>query len=82
MQDAAADPALAPQLGGEEPTLLFCGDLNSDLNDGIPGAATALHCLSFLPRLNLKCTVRLTARDTGTGQQHRVLRCGACGFIE
>lgn len=48
MQDAAADPALAPQLGGEEPTLLFCGDLNSDLNDGIPGAATASHCLSIL----------------------------------
>lgn len=28
---------------GQEPALIFCGDLNSDLNDGIPGA---IHLLS------------------------------------
>ena len=25
--------------GLQRPTVLFCGDLNSDLNDGIPGEA-------------------------------------------
>lgn len=24
-------------LQGQQPTVLFCGDLNSDLNDGVPG---------------------------------------------
>ena len=37
-----ADAQLAPQLGGQRPALLFCGDLNSDLNDGIPGAIELL----------------------------------------
>ena len=27
----------APALRGRRPALLFCGDLNSDLNDGVPG---------------------------------------------
>ncbi len=31
--------AAAPALAGRQPALLFCGDLNSDLNDGMPGAA-------------------------------------------
>ncbi len=33
------DVAAAPALAGRRPALLFCGDLNSDLNDGVPGAA-------------------------------------------
>lgn len=27
----------SPALHGRRPALLFCGDLNSDLNDGVPG---------------------------------------------
>jgi hypothetical protein len=33
------DSAAAPALRGRRPALLFCGDLNSDINDGVPGAA-------------------------------------------
>jgi len=29
-------------MGGREPCLVFCGDLNSDINDGIPGAVQLL----------------------------------------
>lgn len=29
-------------LGGREPCLVFCGDLNSDINDGIPGTVKLL----------------------------------------
>ena len=29
-------------LGGKEPCLVFCGDLNSDINDGIPGVVKLL----------------------------------------
>eukprot|EP00884_Botryococcus_braunii_P003659 jgi/Botrbrau1/13294/Bobra.27_2s0014.1 len=32
----------AGALGGRPPALLFCGDLNSDLNDGIPGTVELL----------------------------------------
>lgn len=50
MQEAAAflQEAVAPgsqiaaALGGRRPALVFCGDLNSDLNDGIPGAIELL----------------------------------------
>ena len=42
MEEAAASPELSAQLGNQRPTLLFCGDLNSDLNDGIPGALELL----------------------------------------
>ncbi len=38
LQQAAEDPRVGAALGGSRPTVLFCGDLNSDLNDGIPGA--------------------------------------------
>lgn len=30
-------------LGGRKPCLVFCGDLNSDINDGIPGAIKLLN---------------------------------------
>ncbi|KAL4445318.1 hypothetical protein ABPG77_011143 [Micractinium sp. CCAP 211/92] len=42
IEAAMADPGMAAQLGGQRPSLLFCGDLNSDLNDGIPGAIELL----------------------------------------
>ncbi|KAK9846341.1 hypothetical protein WJX81_001906 [Elliptochloris bilobata] len=32
----------APALRGRRPALLFCGDLNSDINDGVPGAVELL----------------------------------------
>ncbi|GIL98257.1 hypothetical protein Vretimale_3659 [Volvox reticuliferus] len=38
----AADPALVSALRGRRPTVLFVGDLNSDLNDGIPGVIELL----------------------------------------
>lgn len=34
--------AMAAAGGGRPPALLFCGDLNSDLNDGIPGVVELL----------------------------------------
>ena len=40
--------ALAESAAGQlsrTPTLLFCGDLNSDINDGMPGGITALPTL-------------------------------------
>jgi hypothetical protein len=40
---ALEDPALRAALGGRRPAVVFCGDFNSDLNDGIPGEP-ALHC--------------------------------------
>lgn len=36
------DVALTSAAGGKYPALIFCGDLNSDLNDGIPGAIQLL----------------------------------------
>lgn len=36
---AALEPSLA---GAPPPTVLFCGDLNSDLNDGVPGVVEML----------------------------------------
>lgn len=41
--------ALMEELRGQlsaEPTVLFCGDLNSDLNDGLPGeySTSSLWC--------------------------------------
>lgn len=32
---------------GSTPALLFCGDLNSDLNDGMPGETYLLVCLQM-----------------------------------
>jgi 2',5'-phosphodiesterase len=37
LTQAGADPELRRRCRGRRPALLFCGDLNSDLNDGIPG---------------------------------------------
>lgn len=37
LDEVAAFASQQQQQGGEEPALLFCGDLNSDLNDGLPG---------------------------------------------
>lgn len=34
--------SLVSRLGGKKPTVLFCGDLNSDLNDGVPGVVELL----------------------------------------
>jgi len=34
---ALSDPQLSGALGGRRPALLFCGDLNSGLNKGVPG---------------------------------------------
>ncbi|GIL47193.1 hypothetical protein Vafri_4070 [Volvox africanus] len=42
LERCAADPALASKLRGRRPTVLFVGDLNSDLNDGIPGVIELL----------------------------------------
>ncbi|GLI58784.1 hypothetical protein VaNZ11_000540 [Volvox africanus] len=42
IERCAADPALASKLRGRRPTVLFVGDLNSDLNDGIPGVIELL----------------------------------------
>ncbi|PSC75583.1 2, 5 -phosphodiesterase 12 [Micractinium conductrix] len=42
IEEAMGDAELAARLGGQRPSLLFCGDLNSDLNDGIPGAIELL----------------------------------------
>jgi 2',5'-phosphodiesterase len=39
---AQSDPALAAACRGARPALVFCGDLNSDINDGIPGAVELL----------------------------------------
>jgi 2',5'-phosphodiesterase len=36
------DIELTSAAGGKYPALIFCGDLNSDLNDGIPGAIQLL----------------------------------------
>ena len=37
------DQAALPGRGQDrQPALLFCGDLNSDLNDGVPGALARL----------------------------------------
>ena len=33
---------------GRTPTLLFCGDLNSDINDGMPGEGTELRTLPYV----------------------------------
>lgn len=41
MQEAAA-AAGAAALGGAAPTLIFCGDLNSSLNEGVPGSIELL----------------------------------------
>lgn len=37
IEASMADEGVAAACGGRRPALLFCGDLNSDLNDGIPG---------------------------------------------
>ncbi|EFJ50866.1 hypothetical protein VOLCADRAFT_88222 [Volvox carteri f. nagariensis] len=42
LERCAADPELAGALGPRRPTVLFVGDLNSDLNDGIPGVIELL----------------------------------------
>ncbi len=52
--------ALMQEVGqqlGQTPALLFCGDLNSDKNDGISGEMPyhAMHCCHVLS-LNLKST--------------------------
>ncbi|KAK9819723.1 hypothetical protein WJX72_001675 [[Myrmecia] bisecta] len=42
IDQAIGSPQLSQELGGLRPALVFCGDLNSDLNDGIPGAVELL----------------------------------------
>jgi 2',5'-phosphodiesterase len=39
---ARSDAALAAACRGARPALVFCGDLNSDINDGVPGAVELL----------------------------------------
>lgn len=40
--EAVSTPDLAAACRGQRPAIVFCGDLNSDLNDGIPGAIELL----------------------------------------
>lgn len=58
LQQAAEDPRVGAALGGSRPTVLFCGDLNSDLNDGIPGALIAAW--------SIQDCVGVTSRSVGT----------------
>jgi 2',5'-phosphodiesterase len=44
---AALMRAARPRLA-RAPSLLFCGDLNSDLNDGVAGTPLSAHCSSSL----------------------------------
>ena len=45
LAEAHALAASAAEELGRTPTLLFCGDLNSDINDGMPGGVTELPTL-------------------------------------
>lgn len=51
--------APAQQLRGQRPALLFCGDLNSDMNDGISGAPGAVMSQEALQKTLLPTTVAL-----------------------
>lgn len=60
---ASAVPSAAPSDGksdgaaaGIRPSVVFCGDLNSDLNEGIPGAAPPLAHLPEQPSTGACCS--------------------------
>lgn len=57
--------APSQQLRGQRPALLFCGDLNSDMNDGISGAPRGCH----EPGSPAGCAA---ADDGGTGRRSGV----------
>jgi 2',5'-phosphodiesterase len=42
LQRCAVDAGAAALLKGRRPAVMFCGDLNSDLNDGVPGVVQLL----------------------------------------
>jgi hypothetical protein len=46
----------ASALAGVTPTLLFCGDLNSDLNDGVPGRPFHLVVATHILSCSASCT--------------------------
>ena len=56
IEESMADAGVADACGGRRPVLLFCGDLNSDLNDGIPGGRQpVMQCLPAGARDSLPC---------------------------